>query len=58
MARPFQVTKQGGFLCSLVRDLKSLYESNVKSVGNDGNGGPQEGNDKILSFYRPKKGWR
>ena len=50
MARPFQVTKQGGFLCSLVRDLKSLSESNVKPVGNDGNGGPQEGNDNILSF--------
>ena len=58
MARPFQVTEQGGFLCSRVRDLKPLYESNVKSVGNDGNGGSQEGNDKILSFYRPKKGWR
>ena len=41
MARPFQVTKQGGFLCSRVRDLKPLYESNVNSVGNDGNGGSQ-----------------
>ena len=40
MARPFQVTEKGGFLCSGVRDLKPLYESNVKSVGNDGNGGP------------------
>ena len=55
VVRPFPVTEQGGFLCSCVRDLKPLYESNVNSVGNDGNGGSQREMIRFSLFIGPRK---